>query len=110
MFLKDAFESLYFSILEKKAFKKEIKKVITKINKDSQKPDKEFIYHTVLESLWKQIPKQVEEYEDNDGDDYNGRPIIRYFYGCPECDLVLYHRVNYCEKCGQKLDFSHVRR
>ena len=109
MFLKDISESLYFSMLEKKAFKKEVNKIVSKINKDPQKQNDEAVHNTVLKALWKQIPKRVDEYEDNDGDDYRGRPIIRHFYGCPSCEALIYHHVNYCENCGQKRDFSRVR-
>lgn len=104
--IKRFFEDIYFSILERHYFDKEIEKLVAKISKHP----KEEKYTAVLTAVWKQIPKEVLEYEDDDGDDDEGKPIIRFFYGCPSCKRTVYRGMNYCNKCGQRLDFTKVWR
>ena len=106
MFIKQKLESMYFKIAESIVFKKEIKKTAFKIT-GKEKND---IHGIILEAMWRQIPKKVNELEDDDGDDYDGKPIIRHFYGCPSCNRTIYHHIKYCEECGQRLDFTHTWR
>jgi hypothetical protein len=67
-------------------------------------------YTTILTAMYRQMPKAVNEYEDYDGDDENGHPIIRYFYGCPSCKKNIYRPVKYCSSCGQRLSFENAWR
>ena len=104
--IKRFFEDIYFKVLERHYFDKEIHKLTIKLGKDP----KEETYTTVLNAVWKQIPREVNEYEDDDGEDDNGKPIIRHFYGCPTCNKSIYFYMKYCSECGQKLNFSRVWR
>lgn len=47
--------------------------------------------------------KEVIVIEDDDGDDYEGRPIIRVMYECPRCYASLIQYEDECPKCEQKL-------
>lgn len=60
----------------------------------------------IEECLKKAEAKQIIKYEDNDGDDEYGRPIIRTFYGCPICNETIYRYNKYCKNCGQRLSFG----
>ena len=51
-------------------------------------------------------PKEVMEFDDHDGDDDYGCPIIRTTYSCPTCGHKFWKReigAYECEKCGQRL-------
>lgn len=86
----------------RKELKKEINEII--LNKKEYDPkDTNSRYIIILSSLRKTVPKEADEYEDNDGDDENGKPIIRRFPVCPVCYKSLYLYDNYCPKCGQKM-------
>lgn len=62
-------------------------------------------YRTAIKALEKQVPKKP---------DANGTDDMDY-YICPNCNTPLYSigdslywdmRPNYCEECGQRLDWS----
>lgn len=40
--------------------------------------------------------------EDNDGDDEDGRPIIRKFHYCGKCGKSLYSYSSRCPRCNTK--------
>lgn len=101
--IKSKFEDLYFRFLEYKFFRKEIKKILIKLHKDP-KEDK---YTAILESLWKQVPKEVNRCEDADEDE---SVIIRSLYRCPSCHKGICYATRFCNSCGQRLDFSHIWR
>ena len=64
-------------------------------------------YGIIFKYLSKAVPVVAPYFEDDDGDDYYGRPIIRKFYKCPKCNNTITHtHYSYCGKCGQKLTFK----
>lgn len=60
----------------------------------------------IVEALEKQIPKKPKLYENGYGSDDK---IIYDAYDCPNCDMSYdfnYDKYDYCQNCGQKLDWS----
>lgn len=52
----------------------------------------------------KDEPRKVIMFEETDGDDDNGRPIERIFYGCPTCGKhYLLPYADRCPGCNQVL-------
>ena len=102
--IKNKFENWYFKFLEYKFYKKEVKRIMIKLHKNP----KEDAYTTILESLWRQIPKEVIRCENDIDED--GSTIIRSLYRCPSCQKSLCYATKFCNSCGQRLDFSHIWR
>lgn len=86
-------------------FKKKIKEMIKlKLARGDNNYDDDK-YGMIYDALKATIPMEVEEYEDDDGDDEDGNPIIRHFYGCPRCHKSIYQSFNFCTRCGQRLQW-----
>jgi len=53
----------------------------------------------------KEISMKINRHESNYG---RGGSLVAVFPHCPVCDkwFPIGHRQNYCDKCGQKLDFK----
>lgn len=59
---------------------------------------------TAIEALEKQLPEKVDTKEDFKG--FNGN-LICYKGFCPSCGYVVdSSKTNYCNACGQKLDWT----
>ena len=52
-------------------------------------------YDTAITALNKQVPEKAVT---------NGSTTETSY--CPKCEYLCYNYVNYCEQCGQKLDWS----
>jgi ethanolamine utilization cobalamin adenosyltransferase len=90
---------------EKKLHIKYIKQLLNKSSKSFLNNKNERLLY-IEEALRKAEIKKVEEYEEDDGDDVNGKPIIRRLYDCPTCKQHVYYKQNYCSHCGQRITFK----
>lgn len=62
------------------------------------------LHKTAIEALEKQLPEKVDTKEDFKG--FNGN-LICYKGFCPSCGYVVdSSKTNYCNACGQKLDWT----
>lgn len=56
----------------------------------------------IKEAVLKQQLGKLEKFEDEDGTDENGRPILFYKEACPDCGEICYSG-KYCIHCGKKV-------
>ena len=93
----------FLNIQEHIMFKKKIKEML-RLKIENGDDNYESKYGMIYDALKATIPMEVEEYEDDDGNDEEGRPIIRRFCGCPRCHTNIYSNYyRYCIRCGQRL-------
>lgn len=79
-----------------------------KISEILDEQERTEIYMVIIDALSKQIPKEVVM---KDKEYHHGRVyIISKRHHCPTCGATVYvdFRSNYCERCGQKLDWRNV--
>ena len=99
-------EMFFLEQQEKKLHIKYIKELLARSSKRHSNDLNSRLFY-IEEALKKAEIKIVDEYEDDDGEDDNGKPIIRHFYGCPVCHRTIYSsQINYCNNCGQRLTFK----